>query len=78
MEISSVVVRLDSHGHGQVFLNGEPVRNLTGIAFKAGVDQINEVTLTLLVEKFEFHGVADVTTMEHEARTFVEGEPPCG
>lgn len=68
MEILHIHIRMDRHGRGHVFIDGEPLRNVTKIGFFAGVDQINRVTLELLIPRVEIEGVAEVTTIEHKTR----------
>ena len=72
-----VRIVMSAHGQGAVFIDGVEVTDVRRVEVTAGVDETSRVTLELLASSVEFEGVADVTTIAHESRTFVLGEAGC-
>lgn len=60
MKYEHVELRVNERGHGEVFLNGAPLKGVKAISLKAGVDLATEVTLTLIAS-LDCDVIADVT-----------------
>ena len=69
MEVNVRVV-LSSHGKGEVYINGAKVEGVVSVKCSAEVNAANRVEIALLPSKVEFSGIAEVTTIESEAREF--------
>ena len=50
---------LSAHGRGEVWRNGEKVEGVRSLTVRAGVDQLNVVTLELYAADVEIECVAD-------------------
>lgn len=68
-----VVVRLHGHGQGDVFLDGQKVKGVTGLSFMAGVGEANWMQLTLATASLEFEGPA---SLRREHRPHPAAMPP--
>lgn len=51
---------LSAHGRGEVWRNGEKVKGVRSVTVRAGVDQLNVVTLELFAPDVEIEGAADI------------------
>lgn len=71
---SNIRAVITSHGRGEIFLNGEKVAGVRKIEISCGVDEINEVRLTLNVDAIEVDGEFDVTSIDDVCRV-VKGYP---
>jgi hypothetical protein len=59
--MSEVRIVMQSHGRGQVFVNGVELEDVAAVEFCTGVKGVNRVTVTLIPEEVEITGIADVT-----------------
>lgn len=50
---------LTGHGRGEVWRNGEPVTGVRGVTVRAGVGELNIVTLELFAAEVEIVGPAE-------------------
>jgi hypothetical protein len=62
---------------GEVWLDGEKMDGVRSVSFRAGVDEMNEVTLSFYAKSVEIKGPADVirrtTALEVLAESPVHG-----
>jgi hypothetical protein len=61
--VSHVRIVLTGHGRGEVFVDGEQVRGVSRVQFKADAgNQLNELVLTINPQAVEIEGPADFVT----------------
>lgn len=71
--MSKVRIVMFKHGRGEVFIDGERVENVRAVKMSAGVDELNQVEITLTANELEFEGEVEVTTIQDEHRRYVVG-----
>lgn len=57
--MDSFKIVLSSHGRGEVWRNGEKVSGVRAVTVRAGVDELNIVTLELFATEVEIEGQAE-------------------
>lgn len=74
MSESSIRIVMSSHGRGEVFIDGEKVKHVTGVEFSGSWNKSNTVTLTLSSPNIQVEGPAlvqiDETSIGSDAREF--------
>jgi hypothetical protein len=69
-----VKIHMHAHGLGKVELDGEELKGVTAIQFSAATDELNMVTVDLLVEEIEL--VSEETSLTQRIKRYlVKGNP---
>ncbi len=71
MNETNVSIKMTKHGRGEVFLNGEKVPGVKAVTMSAGVDEVNEVRLTIMPSSIDIEGLFDVSTIESDVREYI-------
>ena len=50
---------MDGQGRGQIFRNGEQIKNVTAVQFNGAVNEINTITLTFTAGEVEIEAEAE-------------------
>ena len=73
-EMHKFRIVMTAPSRGEIFMDGEQVKGVTAVQFRAAVDQISEVTLTLAASEVEIEtearGEIDTTGISSLSRTF--------
>lgn len=60
-------VKMESHGVGKVFIDGEQVQGVTGVTLKIRTKEPNEACLTFLPNEITYEGLTDITSIGDSA-----------
>lgn len=60
-------VKMESHGFGKVFIDGEQLQGVTGVTLKIKAQEQNEACLTFLPNEITYEGLTDITSIADSA-----------
>ena len=66
----TVEITLTGHGLGTVSINGEKLDGVTELRMSTSAGGRNEITFTLIPNKFQISGIYDVSTIEDDSRKY--------
>lgn len=56
-----VLIKMESHGRGSVWLDGKKLHGVTGFSLSAGVEKLNLLNLQMKVDDLEIEGPVELT-----------------
>jgi hypothetical protein len=63
-------VVMTGHGRGELWIDGQKVEKVRGIALKVGVGEQNILSVEYTPDEIDVEGQFDVTTIEHDSRVW--------